>query len=333
MDPLLVPFVAAATQAEANDTLGRLLHLEAEPVIARVLRAKLGSKTAEAADLTSAARAELIARLLALRRGEDAPAISNFRGYVAAVAYNVWAQHLRLERPARAMLLNRLRYLLENRTARHGFGMWDGTAGERWCGFEQWRTASVTDVSIERAHRLAANPMTAAREALGLQDWSGMNLADLVARLFTWLGGPIELRKLAGVLSELLEISDEKASFEDETSGAMAHPGPSPDDELKWQDYLRWLWNELTTLSLPQRSAFLLHSEVTPELDFRGVASVRQIAAALEIAAEEFARLWPSLPLNDLLIAALLHLQRQQVINLRRVARDRLGAAWEKWIN
>lgn len=84
---------------------------------------------------------------------------------------------------------------------------------------------------------------------------------------------------------------------------------------------------------MPQRSAFLLHSDVTIEFDFRGIATIRQIAAALEMAAEEFVSLWHALPLNDLSIAARLHLQRQQVINLRRVARDRLGAAWKKWIN
>src|ERR1700712_4582974 len=114
-DPLLAPFVAAATEREASDAMAHLLEVEAAPVIARVLRAKLGSQTAEAPDLTSAVRAELIERLLALRADGGGASIGNFRGYVGVVAYNIWAQHLRVERPARAMLLNRLRYLLENR--------------------------------------------------------------------------------------------------------------------------------------------------------------------------------------------------------------------------
>jgi hypothetical protein len=39
---------------------------------------------------------------------------------------------------------------------------------------------------------------------------------------------------------------------------------------------------------------------------------------------EQFALLWTFLPLEDSLIAEVLHATRQQVINLRRVARDRL---------
>ncbi|MGI9089378.1 MAG: hypothetical protein ACR2HH_16825 [Chthoniobacterales bacterium] len=337
MDPLLVPFVAATTEVEANEALMRLLEAEAGPVIARVLHLKLGSHASEAADLASAARAELIERLLALRGGPEAPAITNFRGYVAAVAYNTWAQSLRVEQPARAMLLNRVRYLLENRKARHGLAMWNGIAGERWCGFEQWKADAMITASSAKVARLTLNPTATAREALRAQDCRHISLAELTSGLFTWIGGPLELRDLVGVLSELLEISDEKELFDEESPTesreGVAHPGASPHDELKWQEYLRWLWKELGLLSLPQRSAFLLHSEVTLEFDFRGIASIREIAAALGITAEEFALLWSTLPLSDLLIAARLHLQRQQVINLRRVARDGLGAAWQKWIN
>ena len=43
------------------------------------------------------------------------------------------------------------------------------------------------------------------------------------------------------------------------------------------------------------------------------------------------ARLWNQIPIEDLVIADLLGKPRQQVINLRRVARDRLGAAWKEW--
>jgi hypothetical protein len=56
-----------------------------------------------------------------------------------------------------------------------------------------------------------------------------------------------------------------------------------------------------------------------------GVATLRQIAAALEMSDEEFARLWPRLPLDDASVARLLGCARQQVINLRKCARERLA--------
>jgi DNA-binding CsgD family transcriptional regulator len=58
---------------------------------------------------------------------------------------------------------------------------------------------------------------------------------------------------------------------------------------------------------------------------YRGIASIRQIADALEISIEEFARMWNELPLDDATIADRLGITRQQVINLRKAARERLA--------
>ncbi|HSH38253.1 MAG TPA: hypothetical protein VK993_05660, partial [Chthoniobacterales bacterium] len=159
-NPLLLEFVAAGAPAESERLLARLLDVEAAPVIGRVLRAK-AAREEEVAELTSATREELISRLIGLRDGEDAAEIRNFRGYVATVAYNVWAQSLRTENPGRAMLLNRVRYLLENRTTQRGFALWDGPAGERWCGLRDTRTASPVFGTTPKLQLLAIDPVAA----------------------------------------------------------------------------------------------------------------------------------------------------------------------------
>ena len=79
-----------------------------------------------------------------------------------------------------------------------------------------------------------------------------------------------------------------------------------------------------------QRMALLLNLRdegggVAGLLPITGIATVRQIAAALEMADEDFAGLWPRLPLDDASIAGLLGVTRQQVINLRKCARERLA--------
>ena len=48
------------------------------------------------------------------------------------------------------------------------------------------------------------------------------------------------------------------------------------------------------------------------------IATMREIAAALGMPAERFAALWNDLPIEDLAIAELLAVTRQQVINLRK---------------
>jgi predicted DNA-binding protein (UPF0251 family) len=55
-----------------------------------------------------------------------------------------------------------------------------------------------------------------------------------------------------------------------------------------------------------------------------GIATPAEVAAVLAMTVEEFAALWSELPLEDNRIASLLGLTRQQVINLRKSARERL---------
>ena len=55
-----------------------------------------------------------------------------------------------------------------------------------------------------------------------------------------------------------------------------------------------------------------------------GVADFSALAAALGIAEADFAAIWNDLPLDDLRIASLMNVTRQQVINYRKSARERL---------
>jgi hypothetical protein len=347
-DALLESFLRASSASESERQLQHLLEIEAAPVMRQVLnrdihRAGLASTaitsveaTADWEDVVSSAREELIRQLTRLRAGEKVEPISNFRGYVGAVTYAAWAEHLRRAYPARSMLLNRVRYLLENRTNQRGFAIWGGVTGNRWCGFARWAGQIPRHEANSKLQRLISEPVAVAREALSTRDFKSINLAALLSKIFSWLEQPIELRHLLDVVSELLEISDRKESLDAETARDLSletiDRSPSPIETLKWQEYLQWLWKELATLSLPQRSAFLFHAEVTREFEVLGIASMRRIAATLEIPATEIAQIWNELPLPDLEIARRLNLQRQQVINLRRIARDRLGAAWKKWI-
>jgi hypothetical protein len=55
-----------------------------------------------------------------------------------------------------------------------------------------------------------------------------------------------------------------------------------------------------------------------------GIAGIDRLAAAVGMSANELAEIWSELPLGDAAIAARLGVTRQQVINLRKSARERL---------
>jgi hypothetical protein len=94
---------------------------------------------------------------------------------------------------------------------------------------------------------------------------------------------------------------------------------------------------EICGLPRPQRVALLLNlrdaqrRDALTLLPLIGIASLRDLANVLEIEPQRFAEIWNALPLDDLSIGALLRISRQQVINLRKSARERLARRMTPW--
>lgn len=113
-----------------------------------------------------------------------------------------------------------------------------------------------------------------------------------------------------------LERADETASVE---------------SSLVYRSALLEVWREIELLPPRQRVALLLGlrdengSAIASLLILLRIATFDQLAAAVELSREELAAIWDQLPLPDQAIAEQLDLTRQQVINLRKSARDRLG--------
>jgi hypothetical protein len=165
-------------------------------------------------------------------------------------------------------------------------------------------------------------------------DIRSARLVNLLEAIFRKVSAPIELEVLVNTVADLQGIKD--VPFAPDPYEGEDWAAPSADSRTKFatalehRSYLQRLWAEIVQLPLSQRTALLLNLKDMQEgvimlLPLTGVATIRQIAAALAIPAEEFARLWNELPLDDAAIALRLGLTRQQVINLRKSARARLS--------
>jgi hypothetical protein len=157
-----------------------------------------------------------------------------------------------------------------------------------------------------------------------------MKLADLVTAIFNDAGSPVELDGLVNVVAELLGIKDPTSftMMENEKTVSLEDvpaAEPPPFDALEWREELRWLWEQMCLMPLEQRRAFLLNSEVMEEFVLHGIASDRDLAAALEMSVDELSALWNRLPLDDDAIARCFHLNRASVPKWRQRARERLG--------
>jgi hypothetical protein len=159
-------------------------------------------------------------------------------------------------------------------------------------------------------------------------------LGAALAAIFNYVGSPIEFDELVSLLAELLGIRDQPIESIDEDEDAVAFQATGSESDPAWQVekrfFLQRLWEELQQLPSNQRAALLLNLK---DVDGRGcialfpatgIATLRQLAGALEMSADRFAQLWNELPLEDARIAELLGLTRQQVINARKSGRERL---------
>jgi DNA-directed RNA polymerase specialized sigma24 family protein len=333
-DDLLVPWLQTLRTGgdeAAEAVLAQLIEAHIEPAIKSAIRFRLRldpGVRADAADLAQEALARWLAELRKMSaRPEDRP-ISDARGLAATIAYRVYYGWLRRQSPRRHALRNRLQYAL---TRQAGLALWTDRRNLSIAGFAEWR-----DRSPALSEKLRQLPDDEKFLALVLRlgvERQAPKLNDLLAAIFDYVSGPVAFDDLVSVVAALLQIKDEPPASTDERMS----PAEIPSNEdvamrIEKRIFLERLWREVLELPRDQRAALLLNLR---DVDGRGclalfpatgVATLRQIADALELPAERLAELWIQLPIDDTTIAGLLKLTtRQQVINLRKSARERLA--------
>jgi RNA polymerase sigma factor (sigma-70 family) len=328
IDLLLEPLLIETSEDRANELLSQLITVHAEPVIKGIIRFKLRlnshreTQRADADDLHQEVILQLVSQLQRFRKLPDGHPISDVRGMAAIIAHRTCSRWMRRQFPERHALKNRLNYLL---THQRGFGLWQENDGTLVAGFAVWeqqkKKAQLLDVEKLPNHIRA------------LKSRKSQEVAEIVAAIFNYAGGPVEFDELVSAVAALQGISEQPAESlaEDEESGLEpAATEPNPEWKIEKRMFLQRLWEELQQLPLNQRAALLLNLKDASGrgcitlFPATGIATVRQIAEALEFSAERFAEVWNELPLEDTKIAELLNLTRQQVINARKSGRERL---------
>jgi len=315
-DPRLESLVRAAA-AHTDEEIEWVLVRHAKPRIAQILsrycRMRNGLQPHDADDIASLVSMRLLTKLRAVALSDD-EAVEDLDKYVAALTYNGFNDFMRRRYPERTRLKNRLRYLL---THDAGLAVWATESGAV-AGLARWRGAenAASDVGIEPAEAtqvmLDRNRPAAALRAI-----------------FDRVGRPVMLDALVTFTAALWQFFDETpVAAPDEAFPVQQDLEVS---RLETRDLLRMLWREIRELRPMQRKALLLNlrdSEsvnVVTLLVFTGIAEFEDVAAALEMTPQALARIWNELPFDDLRIAEELGIaKRQQVINLRKAARERL---------
>ena len=330
IDVLLEPLLTEVSDVQADEILSQLITVHAEPVIKGVIRFKLRlnsfreTQREEADDLYQEVVLQLLAQLQRFRKLPGSHPITDVRGMAAIIAHRTCARWMRRQFPERHALKNRLHYLL---TRQRGFALWQDGEGKVLAGFAVWQqqlqsTRNLSDIEKLPTHIRA------------LKSGKSQQLAELLASLFNYLGGPIEFDELVGGVAALQGISDqpiESLADDDDVTFEPVAAETDPAWRTEKKFFLQRLWEELQQLPLNQRAALLLNLKdasgfgAITLFPATGIASLRQLATALEISPEALAKMWNDLPIEDTRIAELTGLTRQQVINARKSGRERLA--------
>jgi hypothetical protein len=158
--------------------------------------------------------------------------------------------------------------------------------------------------------------------------------------LFERSGRPIVFDEVVRIAAETWHIHDPPTESIDtggsEREAEFTSSEPRVDLALEQRLFFEQVWLEVCQLPVLQRAALLLNLRdsrdggVISFLPFLGVASKEELARLLEMPYADFQKVWNELPLDDLRIAQMFGITRQQVINLRKTARERLARRMRK---
>lgn len=279
----------------------------AVPVIDTVIRRRCRYwKIAD--DARDDLRSEALVRLLKRLRDPERTPIEAFDEYVAGVTSRVIDDLVRAISPEWARLKHRIRYVLNHD--------------------DRFRVSILADGRIRCS--LHPAPVDGTRR---VRTRAGDVLTRMVLDV---LAQPEEER----TIDDLVNAVAARMGIADPIHTCGDHPATthisSPLSVVESTESLRRLWSEIVALPRRQRLALLLNARdaagdsVLRLLVAERIVTTRQLAATLEIGEAEFEALWNGVPLIDAAIAELLQVTRQQVINLRKAARDRLARRMER---
>lgn len=263
MDKVLVPYLSAPDEETRQRHLDELLTVRAAPLIRQVLRRRLGfyvtaqgmnENNQDAEDLYQEAMTRVV-QVLQLQSSRDND-IDDFELYVSRLASNVCTDFLRAKSPART----RLKYSLRDLFKQHNeFVSWEHNR-QTLCGYAQWRNTSKSSFSDQPFENIETKLDNFQSLHFAGEDIRLAPLPQILAELFNWIGGPVDIDVLVRMIAYLLDIKDQQleslddpASMKRDVYFANTRSGEL---QVEANELLAYLWGAVIQLPAEQRDSF-----------------------------------------------------------------------------
>lgn len=343
IDELLLAFLNAAGEAESEAALEELICNHAQPLIKQIVRFKLQPHSSnwdayrdaqEVEDVVSEVILRLVRALRQRKASPQANRIVSLRSYVATIAYNASDEYVRHKYPRRFSLKNRIKYIL---THQPGLALWESESKQMYCGYERWRQANPHPAKASGFEQLPRKLESVLQKRFAGRALDQLNPGDVLSAVFDLAEAPLEIDALVSLMAEIWSVHDLQPQVASDDSRFDAQhnlsvvPQQKLDEVFDHRARLAKVWSEIRQLPVRQRAALLLNlrdeqgGAAIMLLPILRIATITQIAEVLEISVEEMAAVWNDLPLEDIAIARRLEATPQQVVNLRKSARQRLA--------
>ncbi len=326
-DAALLSFLSAESDAEVEDCLNRLFEEIVISQIRKVLTSYLTLSLEEKDEIQSDAQTRVLGKLRTLRIGIHsekpmAKPIRNFQAYISTVTFNCRKDFILRKQPEWRQNHNRLRRLRDENSDLIFFTDDNGTQFVRLKSQSKKHSEIEFNEIISRVRKKFPNHLF-------------LKTQEVVPSILEIADGALTKNEL---LKAILEIT-EAANFEEiEIPEEMTEYLKNNDFIAKRQKgYLRRIWEEIKTFPTNQRKVLLLslkesrRTEAITLLLKKRIATIKEIADALEVSLDEFSEIFAQLPMTSQEIADFLDIKdegktskEQKVDNLRRIARDLL---------
>jgi RNA polymerase sigma factor (sigma-70 family) len=342
MDRLLQSYLDATDESEERARLDDLLLVHAALIVRKVLRRRLGffvsslgvnDHNRDAEDLYQEAMTRIAQMLHDLRISPTKTDIASFRQYVARVTANVCVDYLRKKSPART----RLKYSLWDIFKRQKeLAVWE-YEGKMLCGFAAWRNTGKTFFSDQASSDLEGRSEAFQAARFPHEDVKQALITQVLAELFDWIGGPVELDTAVSMMAILLDVREQPiASLDEEPKSHWKDhflvSASITDSEVRAKELLNRLWQVVRNLPDEQRDAYAFGFEDDNGQDLftlllsNGVVTLGELSREFGRPAEEIVLLSARMPMDPLAIATELKASRDNVYKWRSRAIQRVRA-------
>ncbi|MEW6126211.1 MAG: hypothetical protein AB1757_04040 [Acidobacteriota bacterium] len=306
----------------------------------------------------------LFERLVEQEHNPTAEPIRSIRDYAAVLTYHRCAELRRAQNKQWHSLKNKVRYFLGKRPEYAVWSNDTGEWLCGFVSQKNRPPSRELAVKLEALNQHTPTILPAHLISKDLRNLKDADWQELIETIFKHLDSAVEVDDIVSAIADIFGVQDDlplsESAFDNEEPGRPPidpkDEGLTPEETLSQRQFLEKLWQQIVELRPNQRIAYLLNfRDADGDIQlftWNGIVSLEQIGALLNLTDEQFERAWQALPLDeatrallrttteyhtkfaalfahipleDLLIARMLGGERQQVINLRKCARERLA--------